>query len=76
MGRTFIFGCDLNRLRVHALESRIAIAECGKRRSVFLLSAAFRDIARLVTLGETIGGTFWIGAALIVSGVVLVMKEK
>ena len=27
-------------------------------------------------LGETIGGTFWIGAALIVSGVVLVMKEK
>ncbi|BET16574.1 hypothetical protein RBIBE_05640 [Bacillus velezensis] len=27
-------------------------------------------------LGETIGGIFWIGAALIVSGVVLVMKEK
>ncbi|WP_434686074.1 DMT family transporter [Bacillus velezensis] len=27
-------------------------------------------------LGESIGGTFWIGAALTVSGVVLVMKEK
>ncbi len=42
----------INRLRVHALESRIAIAECGKRRSVFLLSAAFRDIARLAAAGR------------------------
>ncbi|KXZ17442.1 permease-like protein YdzE [Bacillus nakamurai] len=67
--------------------SQLALPEIWGNRGLQLLNAAsggvfffFQPLAGTLLgwllLEEKVGGTFWIGAFLILAGVLLVMKEK